>query len=237
MSGDSLQNPYAPPPMNVAFAPSAKPSRPAWLIVICVMAIALGGFGLLNGAIGVAGVAFQKQLQNAFAPRAQAGLPPELQKAQQEYTQRTQDLQAQYAIPLGAAASARMGIGLGLVIGGIWCLGGKPNGREMFMLALAAAIVFEIANGILQVIFSMQMIGMTNEFFQKFVDNMPNQRGPGPEMMLSIMHGVMWLGIGLGLLWDLVKLGFYFGGLLYLRRSAIAALFAPATHSSPPQPD
>jgi hypothetical protein len=232
MSGEPRLNPYTPPPMDVAYAPSGRPSRPAWLVVICVIAIALGALGLVNGAWGVVALIFQDQLQTAFAPRAQPGLPPELQEAQEEFNQKLQDLQAEYAVPVGAFVAARIAVGSGLLVGGIWCLGGNPRGRQILIFALAAAIVFEVANGIFQVVIARHMLGLANGVFQKFADNMPNRGGPPPEMMLSFMRGVMWFGIILGLLWQLIKVGFYFGGVLYLRRQAIAGLFQPATISS-----
>ena len=232
MSSDPVQNPYAPPPMDVAHAPSAKPGRPAWLVVICVTAIALGGMGLVNGLMGIGSVVYQDQLQKAFERPNQPGLPPELQQAQEEFEQKSRELQKEFIVPLMGATVARLAVAVGLMVGGVWCLLGKPRGREILIFVLCAGIVFEVGNGILQVVFTRHMLDLMNELFQKFVDNMPNRGGPPPEFMMGIMRGAMWFGLCLGVVWQLIKITFYFGGLLYLRRQAIADLFSQAASSS-----
>lgn len=219
--------------MEATYAPSARPARPAWLVAICVIAIALGGLGLVNGAWGAVVMVFQEQIQTAFKPRAQPGLPPEFQQAQEDFDQKSRDLKAQYVVPLAGSVAARMAVGLGLVVGGIWCLIGQPRGREIFMFALAAAIVFEVANSILQWVITTHMFDLTNDLLQKLADNTPNRGGPPPEFLLGFMRAVMWLSIVIGAFWQLIKFGFYLGGLLYLRRQSIAALFPSAPASSP----
>jgi hypothetical protein len=223
-----------PPPIEAAYAPPGRPSRPGWLVAICVIAIALGGLGLMNGAMGVAALVFQEQLQAIFSPRAQSDLPPALQEAQEEFDKKSQELQDEYAVPLHAALAGRMAVALGLLVGGLWCLMGKRHGREIFMYVLAAAIVFEVANGVLQAVITMHMLELFNELLQKVTSSMPRRgQGPPPELFLSFMRAAIWIGIILSAAWELIKVAYYLGSILYLRRRAIVDLFAPAAGSFP----
>ncbi len=223
MEDDAPLNPYAPSASSASgWSNPEVPVRSGWLVTICVTAIALGALGALSGLTGLATLAFQKQLQTVMTPPGQGNVPPDLQEAQQKFNTQMQELQSRYAVVLGGAALAKAAIGAALVVGGIWCLRQKLTGRTTFLAALSAALVFEFANSILQVVMSLETMELTGEFFQTMAEDTPS-----PEVMLSVMRGIMWAGFALGLVWQAVKIGFYAAALLYLRRPAVVGQFYP----------
>lgn len=229
MDGGSSLNPYAP--TNVPAMPysaDGRPVRSGWLVTICVIATVLGALGAMNGVTGMVALAYQKQLQGAFTPPAQPGMPPEVQQAQQEFQKQVQELQGNYAVLLVAAAVGRVAVGLALAVGGIWCLQQKLSGRSFLIGALAAVLCFEVASGILQGAMTLQTMELMGEFMKKMVDAMPNRNGPPPDFIMAMMRGALWAGFALGLLWQAVKIGFYVGAFLYLRRPTVANQFQPA---------
>lgn len=223
MPDASSIDPYRP--SSSADAPYVSPDpskRSGWLVTVCVISIVLGAFGALNGLTGLGGVIFQKQLQSAFPQGPQPGVPAELQDAQKELNDQVQQLQGEFALLLGSAAVVRIGIGLALAIGGIGCLRRNGSGYSLLQRSLAAATAFEVASGVLQSAMMMRMVGLLNAFFEKMVESMPDQNGAPPDFMLAIVRGFMWFGFALGMIWLLVKVGFYLSAYFYLRRPGVA---------------
>jgi hypothetical protein len=234
MSNDaSAYDPYRTPNLPVyADQGRGTSGRPGWLTAMCVLCIVIGLLGVLNGLAQLFGTLFAEQMQTAFTPQGQ-GIPPELQQVQDRFRDETLAVQEKFYVPNLIAAVFRIGIAACLVYGGIACLGLAATGRQVLMIALGAAVLFELAHGLLQSLISMEMMTAVNAFFESFLQTMPQGNGPPPEVMLNIMKGSFIVGFVFQFAIALLKIGFYIWGAMFLMRPAIKALFQPPDDFSP----
>ncbi len=226
MSADSsAYDPYRTPDLPGVHAPSGG-GRPGWLTALCVLCIVLGVLGLMNGLAGLLGTLFAEQLQTMFTPAGGTGMPPEMQKVQDEFQAETVAIQARFFVGLLLACILRIAVATALLVGGIQCLGLKAAGRQLLVLACGAAVLFEIGFAVLQSLVNMEMMTAFNGFMENFLQTMPQQPGgPPPGMLMSIMRGSMIAGFVIQYLIAAVKVAFYAWGILFLQRPAIKALF------------
>ena len=87
MSADSSAlDPYRPPSLPEGpYAAAPSSGRPGTLTALCVLCIVLGALGLMNSLMGTAGAIGGQQLQALVQPKASSDMPPEMQKAQQDF--------------------------------------------------------------------------------------------------------------------------------------------------------
>jgi hypothetical protein len=141
MTCDPSPNPYdAPTFADLPYAPPGKPPRSGWLVAICVVAMALGGLGALKALSSFCFLPFQNQLQSAFNPRTQPGLPEEFQEAQDNLQKQVDAVQGRYLIGSLVLAAARLVVALSLLYGGIMALRQTQWGRRTLSFAFAGAL-------------------------------------------------------------------------------------------------
>jgi hypothetical protein len=233
MSSDAAYDPYRTPVLPEGPPGGGSTSgRPGWLTAVCVMCIVLGVLGAMNGVAGVFGTLFGQQMQQAFTPRGAGGLPPEMQKVQDDFQDEMAAVQEKFFWGLLASTLLRIAVAAGLIYGGIVCLGIKPGGRQALLVACGAALLFEIGIIVLQSLINMEMMTAINGYLENFLQSMPAEEGNGPpkEMLLTIMKGSIIAGFVLQYVLIAVKMLFYLLCMYYLQRQAIKALFdqAPA---------
>ena len=232
MSADSTAfDPYRTPSLPEGPGGGAPGARPGWLTAVCVMCIVMGVLGAMNGVGGVIGTLFGQQMQRAFTPRGAGGLPPEMQKVQDDFQDEMAAVQEKFFWGLLGSSLLRIAVAAALIYGGIVCLSLKPGGRQVLLAACAAAILFEIGIVVLQSLINMEMMTAINAYLENFLQTMPDAQGGGPpkELMLRIMKGSIIAGFVLQYVLILIKLVFYLLCILYLRRQSIKALFGQAS--------
>jgi hypothetical protein len=225
MSADtSAYDPYRTPALPEKH-PGSAGGRPGWLTALCVLCIVIGVLGLMNGLLGLAGTLFGEQLQTMFSPRGATGMPPEMQKVQDDFQAETLAVQAKFYVGLLIACILRIAVATALLVGGVQCLALKPTGRQVLLLACGGAILFEIGHAVLQSLVNMEMMTAVNGFMEGFLQEMPQQNGAPPEMFMAIMKGSLIAGFVVQYVIALFKIAFYVWCLVFLQRQAIKALF------------
>lgn len=235
MSTDSSAfDPYRTPTLPMGGDFSRGPtSRPGWLTALCVLCIVIGILGALNGIAGLFGTLFAEPMQKMFSPQGNAGMPPELQKVQDDFQAEMLAVQQRFFVAILATAVFRTIIAIGLVYGGIACLGLKESGRQVLIMACGAAVLFELFLAVLQSLINMEMMTAMNAFMESFLQSMPQRNGPPPEVFINFMKGALVVGFVFQYAIGLLKIGFYIWGVMFLLRPAIKALFQPPDALAP----
>lgn len=214
---------YSPPPSNDPYlppkdyAPSAPPSstrRPGGLTAIAVIALILGILGLLGATLGIAGQIFSKQLAD-LTKGSQQGTSKEMQELQAEM----QAVMDDFRVANIADSVIQFPISLALLIGGIKVLGLKSGGRSLLALACGAALIFEIARGILAGVIQFRTMQVMNEGMDRVASS------KGGEQFVTIMQASMFVGLGCAAIMVVAKLVFYALSLMYLKKQEVRALF------------
>jgi hypothetical protein len=232
MTADAF-DPYRSPTLPEGpFGPAPPRSgRPGLLTTLCVLCIVLGALGLMNSLLGVVGVAGGRAIQAAFQPKGAAGLPADMQEAQDKFNQDMVAVQDKFFWAIVPGLGIRFVAALLLLIGGIKALSLKESGRKLLLVACAVAVVFEISHSILQSFVNLETMTAVNSY----VTSLPRQANAPPGMEGTIQTIVRASIIGsliFAYLIALVKIALYVFGLIYLRRDSIKQLFQP--HHEPP---
>lgn len=229
----SASDPYRSPvlPETPYSAPSVQ--KPGWLTALCVICIVLGVLGLMNGILGLGATIFGKQLQQVMNPAAsRQQMPADLQKLQQKLEDETAAIQEQFFLPSLIAVVFKLAVSLLLVAGGLGSLRLTEQGRTLLILGCLIAILFELGASVLQSVVYMETLTVYNQLINGFVDELQRQNGAAAgQAFLWFMQLILYAGMVVFFIIQLVKVAFFTWGALYLRRPAIAALFAPADHS------
>jgi len=232
MSADSSAlDPYRPPNLPEGPYSAAPPSgRPGMLTALCVLCIVLGALGVMNSLMGTAGAIGGQQLQAMVQPKASPGMPPEMQKAQQDFQDQLNAVQGRYFWEIVGGLAFRFVAALLLLIGGIRSLGLKESGRKTLLVACAVAAVFELLHAILQSLVNMETMTAVNSYVQEMTAAIP-QQGNAPPGMAPMVQGIVRVSIIAGFilayLLALSKICLYVFGLIYLRKPHIRGLFQP----------
>src|SRR5438105_3155922 len=90
-------DPYRSPSLPEGpYAGATASGRPGLLTALCVLCIVLGALGLMNTVIGTVGAIGGRRLQAAIQPKASSSLPPEMQKAQEDFQDDLNTVQMKY---------------------------------------------------------------------------------------------------------------------------------------------
>ena len=223
MSADSASlDPYRSP--SLPETPSVRPSgsgRPALLTIICVMCIVMGALGIMNGLTGLLFVGMGSRFQEMMTPPSQPGMPNDLNELNKKLQEESAAVQAQYFWPNLVMTLLRVIVAALLLWGGIRAMGKSLSGRDLLVMALAAAIAFEFGTGILLSVMTMETIKLINAFIEE-VGQLPQGNGPPPDVLASVTRIFAYVIFGFTFLLIIAKIAFYFFSFLYLRRPAIA---------------
>jgi hypothetical protein len=216
-------SPFEPTPDSPEEAPGAG-DRPQNLTFICILAILLGGSGLLTGCFGVMSQAFAARAQQAFSAMPPGANNP-MAEAQKKMNEKMMAVTERYKWVTLPLIVLKLFVEAALLIGAIMSLGLKPHGRTWLLAGLIAALVLEsiqIVPGIM----------IQSETFAVMREMMPLQQGPnGPPPGANEFVKVFFSAIGIGSMiialgWLAAKFVFYVIGIRYLRKPELVALFA-----------
>lgn len=230
MSAGSPYDPYRSPTLPEGpYVASSTTAKPGLLSAVCVICLVLGGLGLMNSLLGVVQVAVGSQLQQALQPKGAAGMPPEMQKAQDEFQAEINAVEKRYWTPMVISLAFRFLAATLLLIGGIQALGLKESGRVLLIVACVVALCFELGHAISQTIINMEIMTAFNQYVEGLFDSIPQGRNAPPAgfrqgMQTGVRVAVM-AGFAVFYILMLVKAGFYLYTFVYLQKPKIKALF------------
>lgn len=225
----SPANPYDPNPYGDAQGAAAyrlPPTRPGGLTAICVIAIVLGvmgcGSSVLKGVNAFAGKYFQDMVSSM------GGQPNnEMAKAQQEMNEAIWEVNNRYTIPTLVLAAAQFFVGIAIVVGGIRTLGLKAAGRKLLLMACCFILLYEIAQFIMMLFQTMQMMPIMEVHMSRMMEATPGNNPSAQEFgktmaKFSLIGGMIFQGG-----WLLIKFVFFGIAIWYLGRPRIVELCQP----------
>jgi hypothetical protein len=201
--------------------------RPGGLTVICVLAIILGGLGLLTGCFGLVSQAFTTQMQQAVAGMQPGNLPgAEVQKEMNARILAVANRYKWVSLPLMAV---KIFVEAALLAAAVMAWGLNPRGWSWLHGALIATIIFETVHAVPQVLVQLETRAVMNEMMPKMMaaQHGRNQAPPGMEnFMSSVFSAATLVSLIFILIWLVGKIVFYVIGIRYLRKPDVRALFA-----------
>jgi hypothetical protein len=234
MSTASPYDPYRTPTMPAGSYVPTTTGKPQLLSAVCVVCLVLGGLGLFNSFIGAVQLTVGAKMQEMFQPKGAAGMPPEMQKAQDEFQTEIQNVEKRFRIPSAISLSFRCVAAILLLIGGIRALGLNESGRKFLLVACVVAICFELGHAVLQSIVTAEMMTAVNSYVEGVMGALPQGRGAPPkgftQMMQSWTKGLIMAAVGFTYALVLLKAGFYLFTLIYLQKAHIRSLFTDKIH-------
>lgn len=216
-SWDPYQAPQTPQ------MPVAQGPLPTGLKAVCIIAIVLGGLGMLFSCFGAVGLVAGQSMQSAFNMPAPEGVDPEMARAQEDMQTQTAAIARQYLPFSIVSVVLRLFAAIALLLGGILTLKVSAMGRLILLAGCGLAILYELVKSVLGVLVQLQTIPI----MQKFMEQGLPQGGPAdlPPVFSKAMLAVMLVGVGVGLFAALVKIVFYIFSVTYLQRTHIVARF------------
>jgi hypothetical protein len=194
------------------------------------MCIVIGALGVMNGLTTLAFLGMGSRFQEMLAPPSQPGMPNELVELNKKLQDESAAVQAQYLLPNLVMTILRIVVASFLAYAGIRAMGKSLPGRDLLIMALAAAMAFEFGMGILVSVVTMETMKLINGFIEE-VGNLPRGEGPPPDVLARVTQIVAYAAFAFAFLMVAAKIVFYFFSFLYLRRPAIAAHYGVAAAS------
>jgi len=174
---------------------------------ICVIAIVLGVFGVLGGALGVFGLLHPTR-------SAVPNQDPKLSALNAEFQRRIEESQKDLRpfslilVPLVLVAS---GVLIAAGISGL-----KPGGRSFLRVALCGNAIVDLLGGVMGVVAQFRTIGITSWYFRETAGASSLPRGVSAAMQFAVTGG-----IAMAVIWLLGKIGFYIWAVLHLGKPAL----------------
>jgi len=202
-----------------------------WLKAICIIAIVLGTLGLLSALMGIVGLAIGSELQGAFGPGAQPGMPQELVDAQTQMQADLQAVQDRFFAANVILTLVQVLVASTLLVGGIQCLRRISPGRRVLVAACFAAMLFEIVRGIVQGFVQMATAPVATRSIERMMESTGGQTPPEATefvMMATRVGVVLGAVVFLGLI--TAKLVFYVLSVRYLRKPEVRSYLDLGPH-------
>lgn len=213
-------NPYA---ANLPGLDGTAPghSRPGGLTAVGVLCIVGGIVGTLSGAFALLNLFFGAAMANAFV------MPGPQQAAQEQLNAQIQLIGNRYYIPNLLVSCGTLVVGVGLLVGGVGVFRTPPRGRTWIRRTLLAAIFLECLKAVVYTLTQLDMVPVMETYMQQIMAKSGGNAGQGA--MGSMMRVMTWIGIGMWLLWTVLKLGLYIAGRRYLKRPDVIDYYAVAS--------
>jgi len=188
---------------------------------LCIVLIILGGLGLANALMGTVGLLVGQQIQAAFPLGNQPGVPPRIQKLQQDMQRGLQAVQDRFLVANAVFVAAHALLAGSLLAGGIQSLRRRTPGRKILTAACLSAIVFELIRGTVQAFMQVQVMSVTTHFFQEMMEISMNEAADAAEWVAWGARVGIVVGVVIAGGWILAKVVFYGFAVWYLRQPAV----------------
>jgi hypothetical protein len=224
----SKADPYKSPESYVMSPSGEIPgSRPTGLTVVCIICIVLAVLVAMSSASAAVMMPFQKAFAGMVAPPPviPAGTTPtpqqEMQKLQSDMQSQIAAVSGKYFWVLMPLHIIQIIVAIWLVVSAVRTLSLSMAGRASFVNALFAMIALEVIFAIPHFMTQVEMQPIMGSMMEKMAKSQP---GPGGEFIGTVMKVSMIVGIVVTACVILVRVGFYFYAVSYLRREAIVKL-------------
>ena len=201
--------------------------RTTGLTAICILAITLGGIGLITGALKVVGIVGGAALQQSMG--GQPGMQPEALQIQEDMMKALQKLPSQNRALQVLLAGLHLLVASGLLAGGIMCLQLKSAGRVLLMSVCLLAIGYELVN----LWPTWESLQVAQQYMPRLLAASVPKGGNQPPNMEQTMGtvGTIVTVVQYVLMFGLVAIKCMFYGIaaLYLTRESIAVRFRGAS--------
>jgi hypothetical protein len=200
-------------------------------LFVAIVALVMGLLGVGAGGMGLLGAIFQEQLaqqqQGLFPMPPEAGEAAELQQRMQE---ELTDVNRRHRIPLIAHGAMNVLASAALLGAGILLFMWKPMAPMVFVIAAVANLLIDIGGAITGLLVQREMNEIMGRYMSAIATGGAADAPPGMDRMMDgIMQASATAGICFALGWLVLKLGYYAGATLYLRRPAVRALYSPSS--------
>ncbi len=207
-------SPYAAAPVQ---KPLAADQRPSGLTAVGVLCMVGGMVGLFSGLFTLLNVFFGAALGAAFIAPGEAG------DAQREMQASIQAVGERYFIGNLITSVGTTILGACLLTGGIGVFRTPAWGRTLIRRALILAILLECMKVAIYVMSQVEMMPIMEEYMQKLMTK-PGGAAPPPAVG-SMMKVFTFIGLGIWLVWAMLKLGLYVWGRVYLKKPTVLSYF------------
>jgi hypothetical protein len=189
-----------------------------------VIAIILGGLGLLGSLVAIAGLAAGPRLQQSLTMQPQGPGSDKVIEVQRTMQQKIQAVTDRYWWPNAGFALVNLGLAASMVTGGIMVLNRAARARTLLMAVFAVAILFEISRSVVQGFMQWEMAGVMSDVLPRMMGASAPANGPGAQqaaaMAAAIGKASIIAGVAFSLIFSAAKLIYYAVGWSYLRRPA-----------------
>jgi hypothetical protein len=197
---------------------------------IYILSIILGCLGFLAAFSGLVGIAFQYR-PNAYGPMS-PGHELQDMKRMREELRAVNDRWRPYQILLIAIA---IPVSAGLIFGGVKTMRREPAGVKLLLNALMAAAPYELANGIIGIMISRQVLAITTRSMQLVLDTGRPHGSPFLSGFPAIFAAISGAGVAFAACWMIAKFIFCIISFRYLRKPSVQPmLLAPPRPVPPP---
>lgn len=176
--------------------------RPVLLIVAVVLAIALGGLGVIAGCMGVFSGALQGSMLEMQSQLAQGNPAMEAQLAPQRAMI---EAQAAFQIPMLVGAFFNLIASLLLIVGAGLLAGLKRSGGMILIGAAVMCLLVDLYNGAL----GMYMQAQMQDAMQAAVAQMGQMPGQDPAMLGAAMNAGSTIGVVMAVVMIAIKMVVY----------------------------
>ncbi len=203
--------------------------RPGGVLVLVVVGMLLGALGTCGGLFSVVGQLAQDQMQDFSRQMAEvsSGGNDALVEQQLEMQRAIEELTASWRPVLIAQQLLNLLASAALFAGCVLLLRWSPSAITVFVAAAIASIVVDLAGGAIQVWVQQATSQVMQDYMANVAASDPNMPPGAERTMSAAMSAGAGVGMCFGVLWTVVKLAFYAGGIVYLRKADVRALFAP----------
>jgi hypothetical protein len=219
-----MENPYQSPMASVSSS-GVPGARPSGFTAVCVIAIVLGGLGLLGSFAAIVSLAAGPRLQEAMTPKPQGRGNDRVIEMQRTMQQRVQAVTDRYWWPNAGFALLNVGLAGGMLSGGIMALNRVPRARTILIAVFSVALLFEVFRTIVYIFMQWEMAAVMSEMLPRMMEATAPRNAPNPQQAAAIAATAAKVGIVVGLAFTLIfsvaKLVYYAVGRSYFNRPAV----------------
>jgi hypothetical protein len=199
--------------------------RPNGILAIAIVAIILGSLGTCGGIVTIVSQLTQSQMREFSRELAAASSMgnEEIRQRQVAMQERVEALSDEWRPAILAHQVLNLIASFVLLFGAIGLLRWKPGAPTAFAAAAIASIAVDIGGGVVSILFQQATAAIMQDYAAGLTAVTPGS----PRAMGAMMDASASVGLVMGFLWVIVKLGFYSGALVYVRKPDVRALFAP----------